>query len=257
MQGPDLFNSAYRVPPSRLLGLFGILVLSTIGFLKAAFPSRPARPAGTEPFAPSWHMVNVLLLPFLACYLLLLFPLAVIAIFDRYLLEVVAVLMIYALRLHQQRISQRIPAIATATLAVVAIVAVAGTHDLFAMARAEVRLTKAVQQAGIPRTEIRGGFDFDTVTQVYAAGYLNNPSLVNPPGSFQAVSTEKTGPCADPFLEYLPALHIKYVVASGPQACTSPTSLPAETYRTWLPPARRQLNVLNRTPPSSASSATP
>jgi hypothetical protein len=255
MQGVDLFNSAYRIPTSRLVALFAIMLLSTVGFLRAAFRSRAARSTGTAALEPSWHTVNVLLLPFLACYLLLLFPLAVIVFFDRYLLEVVAVLLIYALRLHQERIDPRIPGLATATLVVIAILGVAGTHDLFAMARAEVRLTDAMQQAGIPRTEIRGGFDFDTVTEVNTAGYLNDPHLVNPPGAFHPLRTDESGPCGDPFLVYLPAMSIKYVVMSGPRPCTVPTNFPAQSYRTWLPPATRQLTVGRRTPRSSASSA--
>ena len=100
--------------------------------------------------------MNVLLLPFLACYLLLLFPLALIAMFDRYLLEIVAILLVFALRWHQERVSQGIPAIATTTLVVVAILGVAGTHDLFAMARAEVQLTNALQRAACPEPRSGG-----------------------------------------------------------------------------------------------------
>jgi hypothetical protein len=116
------------------------------------------------------------------------------------------------------------------------------------MARAEVRLTNDLQKAGIPRTEIRGGFDLDTVTEVYTAGYLNDPHLVNPPGSFHPLLTDESGPCGDPFLVYLPAMHTKYVVTSGPRPCTVPTDFPPQSYRTWLPPARRELFVVARQP---------
>jgi hypothetical protein len=244
MQGPELFNSVHRVPPSQLLALFILMVLCTISFLRAISSSRSTRTAGTETLELSWRTVNVLLLPFLVCYLLLLFPVALVAVFDRYFLPIIAILFIVMLRWHQERVSLRIPAMAVATVAVIAVLGVAGTHDLFARARAEVRLTKALQQAGIPRTEIRGGFDFDTVTEVYTAGYLNDPHLVNPPGSFHPLLTDESGPCGDPFLIYLPAMHIKYVVTSGPRPCTVPTNFPAESYRTWLPPARRQLFVV-------------
>lgn len=248
MQGPDLFNAAHQIPPSWLMALFGIVILCTISFLRAISRPNPAQTAATEAPEVSWRTVSVLLLPFLACYLLLLFPLALIAMFDRYLLEIVAIPLVFALRWHQERISQGIPAIAIATLAVVAIIGVAGTHDLFAMARAEVRLTNDLQKAGIPRTEIRGGFDLDTVTEVYTAGYLNDPHLVNPPGSFHPLLTDESGPCGDPFLVYLPAMHTKYVVTSGPRPCTVPTDFPPQSYRTWLPPARRELFVVARQP---------
>jgi hypothetical protein len=244
MQGPELFRSAHRIPPSQLLALFIIQILCTISFLNALFRPPAAGTANAEVPEIPWRTVNVLLLPFLACYLLLLFPLALLVIFDRYLLEIVAILLVFALRWHQERVSQRIPAIAIATLMVVAVLGVAGTHDLFAMARAEVRLTNALQQAGIPRTEIRGGFDFDTVTEVYTAGYLNDPHLVNPPGSFHPLLTDESGPCGDPFLIYLPAMHVKYVVTSAPRPCTAPTNFPPESYRTWFPPTHRELFVV-------------
>ena len=234
------------------MALFGILVLCTISFLRAVSRPRAAQTATTEASELSWRTANILLLPFLACYLLLLFPLALIAMFDRYLLEIVAILLVFTLRWHQERVSQGIPAIATATLAVVAILGVAGTHDLFAMARAEVQLTNALQRAGVPRTEIRGGFDYDTVTEVYTAGYLNDPHLVNPPGSFHPLLTDESGPCGDPFLVYLPAMHARYLVTSGPRPCTAPTSFPPQSYRTWLPPARRELFVVARQPQDMA-----
>jgi hypothetical protein len=192
--------------------------------------------------------MNVLLLPFTACYLLLLFPLALIVIFDRYLLEIVAILLIYTLRWHQDRVSQQIPLISTVTLVVIAILGVASTHDLFAMARAEVRLTTQLQQAGVPRTEIRGGFDFDTVTEVYTAGYLNDWHLVNPPGSFQPLRTDESGPCGDPFLIYLPAMHVRYVITPAMTPCLGPSDFAPEGYRTWLPPARREILVGTRLP---------
>ena len=238
MQGPELFWSSHRLSGRWPMALFGIVVLCAISFFTAI--SRPRIPPirGTEAPRLDWHTICVLLLPFSACYFVLLSPLALIgAFFDRYLLELIAILLIFTLRWHQERVSHRIPAIATGTLAVIAILGVAATHDLFAMARAEVRLTTALQRTGVPRTEIRGGFDFDTVTEVYTAGYLNDPHLVNPPGSFHPPLQYPSGPCSDLFLFYLPAMNVKYVVTSGPRPCTVPTSFPPQSYRTWLPPA--------------------
>ena len=47
-------------------------------------------------------------------------------------------------------------------------------------------------------------------------------------------------------LIYLPAMNIKYVVTSGPRPCTAPTNFPPQSYRTWLPPATRQLFIAKR-----------
>lgn len=244
MQGPELFWSFHRVSPQLSMALFGIVVLCAVSFYTAISRPRIPRIRSTEAPRLDWRTICVLLLPFSACYFFLLFPLALIgAFFDRYLLAPIAILLIFTLRWHQERVSHRIPAIATGTLVVIAILGVAATHDLFAMARAEVRLTTALQRAGVPRTEIRGGFDFDTVTEVYTAGYLNDPHLVNPPGSYHPPLQYQSGPCQYPFLIYLPALNIKYVVTSGPRPCMAPTSFPPQSYRTWLPPATRELFI--------------
>ena len=244
MQGPELFVSAHRIAPRWLMALFGILVLCAISFFTAIF--RPHTPPSftTEACGSSWHEINVLLLPFSVFYFLLLCPLALIgAFFDRYLLEIAAVLLVYMLRWHQERVSRNIPAIATATLAAIAFLGVASTHDLFSLARAEVRLTNALQEAGVPRTQIRAGFAFDSVTEVYATGYVSDPHLTKPSGSYHPPLQNQSGPCQDPFLIYVPALDVKYVVTSGPRPCTALTSFPPQSYRTWLPPATRGLFV--------------
>ena len=244
MQGPELFASSHRVSPRWPMALFGIVVLCAISFFTAI--SRPRVPPirSAEPPGLDWHTTCVLLLPFSACYVVLISPRAMTgAFFDRYLLEVIAILLIFTLRWHQERVSQQIPAVAIGTVVVIAMLAAAATHDLFAMARAEVRITTALQHTGVPRTEIRGGFDFDSVTEVYTAGYLNDPHLVNPPGSFHPSTRYESGFCYDPFLVYLPAMNVKYVVTSGPRPCTVPTSFPPQSYRTWLPPASREVFI--------------
>ncbi len=140
MQGPELFWSSHRISPHLPMALFGIVVLCTISFFAAISRRRIPPIRSTEAPRLDWHTICVLLLPFSVCYFVLLSPLALIgAFFDRYLLVLIAILLIFTLRWHQERVSHCIPAIATSTVAVVAILGVAATHDLFAMARAEVR----------------------------------------------------------------------------------------------------------------------
>jgi hypothetical protein len=191
--------------------------------------------------------MSILLLPFLAGYFLLLLPRAAFVIlFDRYLLEIVALLLIYALRWHQERVSLNVPAVAMAALAIFALLGVAATHDLFAIDRAEVRLANELQAAGVPRTQIRGGFDFDSVTQVQTMGYINDPHLLNPPGSYlppRPRPAVQDIACAYPFLVYLPALDPRYVISADPKPCLAPAPFAPVSYRTWLPWATRQLFV--------------
>ena len=227
------------------MGLFGIVVLCTISFFTAISRPRTSPVRSMDASRLTWKAMSILLLPFLACYFVLVVPLALMgAFFDRYLLELIAILLIYALRWHQERMSQTLPGIATGTLVVFAILGVAATHDLFAMARAEVRLTDSLQRAGVPRTEIRGGFDFDSTTQVETTGYLNDPHIVNPPNSYHPyLGKDQEPPCGYAYLRYVPSLRIKYVIAAAATPCLDPSTFPKQSYRTWLPPARREIFI--------------
>lgn len=258
MQGPELFPSAHRIPIQWMVIFFGALFACTELFVEALVRSRSLPAEKDYEHRHSWQAMNLLLLPFLISYILLLCPRAAFAtLFDRYLLEVIAVLLIYMLRWHQERAGARIPGIATASLAVIPLLTVASTHDLFSRARAEVRLTNRMLQAGVPRTQIRGGFDYDTVTEVYTTGYVNYPQIVNPPGAFRPLLTDESGPCGDPFLLYLPAMHIRYVITPAMTTCLAPTDFAPESYRTWLPPARRDVFVGLRLPPATAAAGKP
>lgn len=54
--------------------------------------------------APSWRTLSILLLPFTLMYCCLLVPRAIsVGMIDRYLLEIIAVLLDFLLRWHQER----------------------------------------------------------------------------------------------------------------------------------------------------------
>ncbi|HEX4154532.1 MAG TPA: hypothetical protein VHY48_02855 [Acidobacteriaceae bacterium] len=195
-----------------------------------------------------WRAVSVLLLPFLLSYCLLLTPRSAFVdtfehqVWDRYLLPIAAVLLVYLLAWHQERVSPRIPRIATFVLILFAWTGVATTHDLFAMERARVRLLQEVQRSGVSRTSIRGGFPFDAITQIDTWGYVNEPALINPPHAFHPVAVD-SGPCAYFFGHFVPALHPRYAITDAPTSCLYPSPFPPIGYRTWFPPARRELYV--------------
>ncbi len=244
MQDAPLFGSERQASIFWLLLLVAVFVFCFLGFLEAihAFRRREFQPADRQ----HRHMMAVLLLPLLIIYCVLLLPRAAfVIVFDRYLLVIMAIVLIYMLKVHQERVGLRIPAVATAALAVMSILGIAAVHDLFAINRAEVRLLGELQKAGIPRTQIRGGFDFDSITEVDAAGYLNDPHLINPPNSYHPHfgTPDQEPPCGYPYLRYVPSLQIKYVISADPTPCLDPADFPKQSYRTWLPPTRRELFV--------------
>ncbi|HEV2577565.1 MAG TPA: hypothetical protein VGU25_10175 [Acidobacteriaceae bacterium] len=252
MQSGGLFGSTRSVPPWILACVAALVAFCAVACVQTFLKFR----ASSHPQAEmSWRTLSILLLPFTAVYCCLLVPLASsLGMIDRYLLEILAVLLVFLLRLHQERISPRIPAISVAILAIGAVIAIAGTHDLFAMDRARVRLLDEVQRSGVPRTAVSGGFEFDAVTQVQAWGYFNDPRIKNPPDAFkpQPDAYVDTDPCRNPLQVYAPAVHAIYVLEADPIACLHPSQFPPATYQTWLPPAKRQLfiGIRNPTPAS-------
>lgn len=196
---------------------------------------------GTQQRYVHWRSASVLLLPLLLIYCLLLLPRSAFAdrpqtqLWDRYLLLVVAVLLFYMLAWHQERVGSRSPAIALLVLILFAWVGVASTHDLFARERARVRMINEIEQTGVPRTSIRGGFAFDGVTQLDAWGYINDPAIVNPPGAYHPQPADQE-PCPYWFKSFVPAVHARYVVQVEPSSCVEPAPFPPVTYRIWLPP---------------------
>jgi hypothetical protein len=247
MQDVPLFGSARQASTRWQLLLVAVFVFCVLGWLDAmrAFPRRNLQRAERH----NRQVMSVLLLPTLVCYCVLLIPFAALVIvFDRYLLFIFAVVLIYILQTHQDRVSPRIPTAATAALLIFALLGIAGIHDLFSLNRAEVRLLRELQQAGVPRTQIRGGFDFDSITQVETAGYLNDSHIVNPPGAYHpqptpVLSFHNGVYCGYPFLRYVPVLQIRYVISADPTPCLGPTPFASQTYFTLLPPARRELFI--------------
>jgi hypothetical protein len=244
MQSAGLLGSARSAPPKLLFALLAFFVACLVAFIEQLW-TRKSRAAATPAEPISWRAISTLLLPFLAIYCALLIPRAIkTVIFDRYLLEIIPVLLIYLLAWHQQRISPRIPSVAIVVLAMVALLTVAGTHDLFAMERARVQLLKEVENSGVPRPMIQGGFEYDATTQVQAWGYINDPHIRNPPGAYKPpASAIVETPCVAGLGPYAPALHPVYVLAIDPTPCLGPSSFAPVTYSTWLPPGTRRLYI--------------
>jgi Dolichyl-phosphate-mannose-protein mannosyltransferase len=253
-----MFRSDRKIPEAGVKLLFFTLVITTLASIEVFNVYRHRSTDDREPMqqAVSWRKMIALLVPLLASYCMLLLPRAALsATFDRYLLVIMAAVIVFPVAWHQEHISGRIPAFSIGALAVIAILAVADMHDLFSMSRAEVRLSEEMQNAGIPRTEIEGGFAYDFETQVYATGYINDPHIINPPGAYHPVPPAPVfrrgaNLCGGLTIQrYLPSLHVRYAMSAGANPCFAPANLPPQSYTTWLQPGTHQVFAAVPLPP--------
>lgn len=214
---------------------------------------KPIRCAG---HAMSWRAMAWLLVPFSLSYLLLLTPRGAFdQIQDRYLIGLTPAAIIFLLRLYQERIKSKLPAISLLTLAVYTAYAIAGTHDFFAESRAQLRAVQMVQRSGVPRTSIEAGFPDDGWVQIQDGGHINDPRIQVPAGSYDpdpinsAFIPEK---CINGFTKFAPIIAPKYFVLfpwfknplyPTPAWCFAPTKYPPVHYTTWLPPFQGTLYV--------------
>jgi dolichol-phosphate mannosyltransferase len=214
--------------------------LSCAGCGLALWKYRPA--AG----ARSWHRpatpALVLGLVFTAAWLAtVLYRAAASPAYDRYLIPLLPVVAIPLLRHYQVYISRSVSRWSWAILALFAWYGVATTHDWFASARARLAATRILEQAGLPRSEIQAGFEYDGWTQLEAAGYVINPLLRNPAGAYRPKSC--TGPKAlrSGFRPMTPAVRARYFVVFSrlPELVDGPFA--PVRYTTWLPPGPQEV----------------
>jgi hypothetical protein len=229
-------------PPLFLPGwcqkLISLLVIAAVWVLMIDMRGRLGPPQATNKTDPdpSWENILWLLGPFILCYCALIAH--QLAIFDRYLLPMMAAAILCLLKLHQKRIAETLPTISIAILAVFALSAICGTHDWFAWSRARLTAIDEIRASGVPRTEIQGGFEYDGWTQTEDGGHINDPRLKVPAGAYQPEMHPQAVPdeCRFDFAPYTPAIHPKYTIVFPKKWCLAPSGFPPVNYRTWLTP---------------------
>jgi hypothetical protein len=190
-----------------------------------------------------------LLVAYAAAYAALLLPRAMhFVMLDRYLLGLMIPASILILRFHQQAIAPRQSGLGLAVLVLLAAFGIAGTHDLFAQYRANIRATDTLMQAGVPRNHIEGGEEFDGWTQIEAQGYLHDPRILNVAPAFKDTAQDFHLPekCTLNFLKQTPVVTPDYFTATDEMPCLQTSRFGAVEYRAWLPPFRRRVWILER-----------
>lgn len=170
-------------------------------------------------------------------FLLLVIRGAEIDLFDRYLLPMMPWAAAFVLLWFEaedpgaEQLQRRAMPVAWVVLAVLAAYAVLSTQDLWSLARARVTATKKLEEAGIPRTAIDAGEEYNGWTQLLTTGYMNDRWVKNPPGAYR--------PGLGTTPEVVPVYRLEY----QPTLKSAATEFGTVPYFSLLPPFRKRVSI--------------
>jgi 4-amino-4-deoxy-L-arabinose transferase-like glycosyltransferase len=220
-------------------GTLAFLSFMTLAACAAGIVALVHGRSGADAKVERSRAVQMLLMsaPFHLGYLLVLLYRAHFArTFDRYLLPLLPAAALMLLWLYQQRIRDRVPLGAWLAAAAFGLFGVATTHDYIAAARARLAAASALTSAGVPRTSITAGLEYDGWTQIENGGYLNSPFIRSPANAYKTRADDNF----PPGLWYdlwpiTPSITPEYFVVYSRQPMLVDTGFPPITYRAWLP----------------------
>jgi hypothetical protein len=207
--------------------LISAMIFNVGYFRKLLFdPRSRERQAGNRP--PFGHAIALLIL-FGAAYAALLLPrLAQGNAFDRYALPLIPCLAIPML-LESQKYRKAPSILAWIALSIYGVYGICSTQELMALGRARAIAANRLMAAGIARTEIGGGFEFDNWTELETTGHVNSSRIANPPGIFR------------PGLGLSPSVQPVYRLEFEPTKLTVPSKYGTVGYTTYWMPFHRKV----------------
>ncbi len=247
--------------PSDVLGVHAEIIPISARFLLAVFTfaalastvvclaGKQAAARSIEPDNRSYPKVDntalfTLLAPFTVAYVLLI--VTRVMVFDRYFLPLLFIFTIGLLRFYTRVISNRLPNLCLIVTLAYALYGVANMHDMFAFERARVDAAQAITDTGIPRTEIEGGEEYDAWTQLEQTGYVNDPRIEHPSGTYHPWPAPDLPPaCIGWFRGYVPSIHPLFHLSQFSDKCYHSSQFAPVVYQTWLPPRRRTIYILD------------
>lgn len=257
---PGIFGTAPRATLwIRFAISFFIIAVAVIALERelVRMPSGPTQrseaPTAGNP-GTSWHDIAWILGPFSLGYVLLLMPRGAFdQIQDRYMVGLVPSVLVVLLKLYQERVGPRLPAVSMVMLLVFAAYSVAGTHDFYAESRAQVRAIQMVENTGVPRKSIQAGFPSDGWIQIENGGHINEPRIKVPIGAYDPKPFSKIPKgCRDGFTNFAPVIEPKYFILfpwfknpslPPPSWCFVRANFPPIHYTAWLPPFHESMYV--------------
>jgi hypothetical protein len=240
------FDGQNSVLPLWVCVLISLLVLATlVGCIAIVWEKRRNVDRGSTPRLG--RQIFWLCVPFALSYVALLIPRCCVGLsFDRYVLGLMPFVIIGLISLYQSCIGPNLPTVSAAVLVFYALLSIACTHDWFAWQRARLAAIGEVRSAGVPRTEIQGGFEYDGWTQIENDGYINEDRIQVPASAHKSNHNTLMNvvvACRDYFLPSIPAIHARFAIAAGPDWCFEDSKFPPVTYTAWLPPFKRTIDV--------------
>ena len=224
-----------------LLAVLSLLTLTAATACALALLHNPVSTYDSSQQRDSARRVVLLAAPFTAGYLLILLYRARFGdLFDRYLLPLLPVVNLSLLWLYQRRIRDRVPMVAWVAVAVFGVYGTAATHDYISAARARLQAASALTDAGVPRTRITAGLEFDGWTELETSGHINNQLIAVPAGAFRYRPFRRyPGGLKYIFWELTPNVEPEYFVVYSRQPGFVDAAYPPVSYSTWLPPFTR------------------
>jgi hypothetical protein len=212
----------------------GAAAASVFGGIRAGKRAGGALPAARPAFAGPGLSFPLAAPPFVLYALAVLCRLVADGtLLDRYLIPLLPAAVILLLWRCQQGIRPKPSALGWGMLGLFAVYGVATTHDYLATGRARLRAATAVTAAGVPRTRITAGLEYDGWTELDQSGRVSsgdNPAAHKVPY-----------PVSPPywFWDVTPSIEPRYFVAYSRLDGLVDSPFPPVAYSTWLPPTHR------------------
>ncbi|MGC9198736.1 MAG: hypothetical protein ACP5E5_07325 [Acidobacteriaceae bacterium] len=240
-------------------GIRVVLTLASLGGLLGLIVSlldrrpRPSEKEGAQPLP--WRELGIVLGPFAVAYASLLIPRAASTVvlasdlYDRYLLELLAVALPCIVRCYQERVRARLPLAAVLMVWVTAVYSIVVVHNMFSFFRARVALAAEIRASGVPDTAVDNGWEYNFAVELRHSNHINDPRIAVPANAYTPVPRAPVGLCAAKIADRTPHVRPLYGVSFDPNACYGPAPFAPVHYVRWLAPPGA-LYVVRYVPPT-------
>jgi hypothetical protein len=254
-EGVVSLSDWHSTPPLFLhTGVRILFTLASLGGLAGILLSL-VRPSTTQPPTPTpasaaltARTLAVLFVPITAAYVILLLPRATGLIFDRYLLPLLLFATLILVRYYQDRVRPKLPLASGLLVAIMAIYAIACTHNMFSLYRARVALAAELTAHGVPDTSVDNGWEYNLDVELQYANHLNEPDIAFPADAYLPVPPPPPTGCKMLWYNYTPHIHPLYGISFQPNVCAGPAPFAPVHYSRWLTSSPGTLYVVRYTP---------
>lgn len=248
VEADSIIGARPLILPFGLRALLTVATIVALVSLSAVLLGNGPKPSSAPGKATvSWRDLGVILVPFSAAYVFMLMPRASTGgFYDRYLLPLMALLLLVLTRSYQENIRPTLPVLCAVLAGIVACFTIAATHDMFSMYRGYLAAFQEVRSSGVPATSISGSWENDGWTELETVGYMNERRIRNPRGAYiyQPVTIFPAG-CPGNSLDRIPAVKPIYALSFNPAECNGQADFPPVIYYTWLPPHINPIYIVN------------